>query len=422
MAQVSPGVSTRVPERCAYTYTPLTPGTQSIRLLSFVNIDDIDQIAVKLAIFDLKQTPPFIALSYTWGPTEPKTSIMIDGCEHQVRQNLHTMLRQLQRWKQKAANRKRDWTAYVGDSVIGTSMMRLDYESTRYYMNSPEYWLYFWIDALCIDDGNIAERSEQVGLMNNIFTDAAFVLVWLGEKGEDGKSAMKIISAHRRSGDPESTREPGWATASLENKAIRAFCRRPYWKRLWIVQEVILARDILVCCGSMRVEWDKFEDWYLAMKKEFPGICHITSAAGELVEQRIYWTTRRLISPTGVLGGRKAAQLRRINNGQLYVDLSAPSLIMLVDSFLFYECSVVHDKVFALLGLVDDRHLAPLDINVDYSLSPWQLYEEVVGAVKKHINVRLLASRRWDTPDVVRFSRLLRIALGLEEQRLDFGW
>jgi hypothetical protein len=302
-------------------------------------------------------------------------------------------------------------------------MMRLDDDSTRYFMNSPQYWLYFWIDALCIDQDNKVERSEQVRLMSHIFTDAAFVLVWLGENGEDGESAMRIISAHSCSGDLEPTRKPGWVTASLESKAVRAFCRRPYWKRLWIVQEVILARDILVCCGSMRVEWDTFEDWYLTIKEKVPDIGHITSAAGQLVEQKVYWTSRRLSSSKSVLWDcRRTTRYERIETHRIKAYKYVPSLTILADSFLFYECSDVRDKVYGLLGLVDDRHLAPLDINVDYTLSPLQLFEDVIRALYEHVDA-IPPVGLWDLGrEIYRFRSLLRVALGLQEITLDYGW
>lgn len=39
-----------------------------------------------------------------------------------------------------------------------------------------------WVDAICIDQGNKEERSQQVRLMDRIYANATRVLVWLGEE------------------------------------------------------------------------------------------------------------------------------------------------------------------------------------------------------------------------------------------------
>jgi hypothetical protein len=52
---------------------------------------------------------------------------------------------------------------------------------------------YLWIDALCIDQGNIQERSEQVKLMSRVYQTAAGIVVWLGPDDDSTAPAMDLI-------------------------------------------------------------------------------------------------------------------------------------------------------------------------------------------------------------------------------------
>lgn len=50
-----------------------------------------------------------------------------------------------------------------------------------------------WIDAVCIDQGNIHERNQQVGIMNRIYQSARNVLIWIGHEERDTGLAFKAL-------------------------------------------------------------------------------------------------------------------------------------------------------------------------------------------------------------------------------------
>jgi Heterokaryon incompatibility protein (HET) len=114
------------------------------------------------------------------------------------------------------------------------------------FMENPADWQYFWIDALCVDQTSICERNRQVAIMGQIFSNAAFVLAWLGAEADDSALVMRMLE-ERRWTDEYTCRMLKWA--------FRQLMGRPYSNRIWAVQEFLLARDVVIHCGYQRLSW-----------------------------------------------------------------------------------------------------------------------------------------------------------------------
>jgi hypothetical protein len=109
-----------------------------------------------------------------------------------------------------------------------------------------------WIDAICIDQSSKSERSHQITLMTQIYSQAAQVVVYLGEETEDSSLAIKSILR------VEDLSEP------LHVEAILIFFQRPWFTRMWVIQEVLFARAAIVVCGSQMLYWERiraFGEW-----------------------------------------------------------------------------------------------------------------------------------------------------------------
>lgn len=169
--------------------------------------------------FEIVRRPPYTCLSYVWGPPEPvlRRDIQLNGCAFRVRRNLLDFL----------------------------SMARL--KST--YLKK-----YFWIDALCIDQNNVAERNEQVSKMGQIYSDAEEVVAWMGPdlpfsfyRNPFGQFLEWLNPSYLR----------GLVSASSPTKIERQFLNRvrhnEYWTRAWIVQEQRLARKLTILIGSTQM-------------------------------------------------------------------------------------------------------------------------------------------------------------------------
>jgi hypothetical protein len=111
-----------------------------------------------------------------------------------------------------------------------------------------------WIDALCINQADVDERNRQVFLMSRIYSTAKHILVWLGEARGRSDFAMDRLK-DLAGGQEFAIREK----ALLKDLILTTLIDREWWGRLWIVQEVVLAKsDPTIMCGSRWLPWDIF--------------------------------------------------------------------------------------------------------------------------------------------------------------------
>lgn len=135
----------------------------------------------------------FEALSYVWGADLFGQKILVDGIPVVVKPNLFAALRHL---------RRRDCDRRL------------------------------WVDAVCIDQTNDAERAGQVALMGEIFSFARRVVVWLGIE-----SPTTRVLFRRNSASDSLANEFHFGSARAVSKVLSV----AWWTRIWVVQEVTLA-------------------------------------------------------------------------------------------------------------------------------------------------------------------------------------
>jgi hypothetical protein len=85
-----------------------------------------------------------------------------------------------------------------------------------------------WIDAICIDQGNITERGDQIRHMAEIYCKANRVIVWLGESADDSDQVLKSI---RRAADEEVPRS---SDDNVDGQSILTMLKRPWFRRIWV--------------------------------------------------------------------------------------------------------------------------------------------------------------------------------------------
>ncbi|KAI6089187.1 HET-domain-containing protein [Hypoxylon rubiginosum] len=172
----------------------VTPGSMEFTLETF-NLSDLSATS-------------YSALSYVWGSAEhPENihAIKVNDQNFCVRDNLLTFL-------VTCAHKK------VGGLVF--------------------------IDAICIDQLNVAERREQVKEMARIYRNATLVIAWLGVPGPLYHRSVESFSYATNTTVTRYTR----LTAAQWN-GFKYLSFHPYWRRVWIVQEVLLARHVTIWCG-----------------------------------------------------------------------------------------------------------------------------------------------------------------------------
>ena len=160
---------------------------------------------------------PYTALSCVWGNDSDQRIIQVDSQPFAATKNLHDALACL-----------RD------DKKI----------------------LSIWADAICIDQLNISERNSQVTQMGRIYSSASHTIIFLDSSSQDleivTKGIRKICDQHDEISDD-----------SIQDCSDLLFCfervlSRPWFYRVWILQELVLSRDPFIQYGTTRIRWNDF--------------------------------------------------------------------------------------------------------------------------------------------------------------------
>ncbi|OTA52530.1 HET-domain-containing protein [Hypoxylon sp. EC38] len=330
-----------------YHYSPL-PVSGWFRVLIIEPSDDPENsMSCKLRHHPISPNIGYDALSYTWGDEEPECQIFIDKKLFWIRKNLYTALQVVRR---------------------------------------KEKELLLWVDAICINQDDENERDYQVRQMNDIFAKASLVRVWLGaattgsDRGVDvlckfhntvhdawKGSWARIGSTFRKKDRLDASKsydyfinsrddyeayykpvmpllEDSQSLADLD-QAVLLLCR-PWWKRMWTLQESVLCKQVVCYCGSRSFPLDYFYTltyfiYFSANFDSWPGL--LTDSKVSLREA---W---------------RIADLRGhfSKKGQI-------SLLLALDSSWNRRASDPKDKVIGLLGLLGQRS----DLLPEYA---WQL-------------------------------------------------
>lgn len=141
-----------------------------------------------------------------------------------------------------------------------------------------------WIDAICMNQSDVQERTQQIIFMHKVYEKAAWTPVWLGEEDEETKTAIAAIqyvteSVKSVSGikqedfvgpdgfafspralrlvehDLETMDDDKRNTLHRVLEAVSVFFSRPWFKRVWVLQEVGSSARTLVWCGKHVAEW-----------------------------------------------------------------------------------------------------------------------------------------------------------------------
>lgn len=111
----------------------------------------------------------------------------------------------------------------------------------------------FWIDSICIDQNCIPERNHQLSLMGSIYSKASRVVIDLGSEADDSSAFMDWIA------DLHAPSEHAAQIVNPSRETIQSFFARPWFRRVWVLQEALLACDVTALCGNREVPWEAFK-------------------------------------------------------------------------------------------------------------------------------------------------------------------
>ncbi|KAL9106298.1 MAG: hypothetical protein Q9227_008633 [Pyrenula ochraceoflavens] len=293
------------------SYSPLD--SLSIRVLTLEQGTADDPLCGSLKHVSLEHPPEYEALSYVWGDPRPNQVLNTPKGSKAITQSLAGSLKRL----------------------------RLP-ESTRV----------LWIDALCINQDDDEEKSHQVLLMRQIYQSAIRVLVYLGEEYENSQlvpELIQLIHAADLISESSSTNKELSDANDLRWKGLRALLRRPWFRRVWVFQEFIVAEFLVFFCGEWTATWDHL--FGAIEKASNNGIRHLWTSFNETFEQneatgnglQLFWWL---------------AQLR----GNFWRGQKHP-LLRLLNLFRWSQASRAHDHLYALLGIAEDGDASALRPN-----------------------------------------------------------
>ncbi|KAH6855416.1 ankyrin repeat-containing domain protein [Chaetomium sp. MPI-CAGE-AT-0009] len=214
-----------------------------------------------------------------------------------------------------------------------------------------------WIDAICINQKDHAEKGQQVQFMAEIYANASCVIVWLGEATSDSGQAFEALRKAGREGTEYTMDEP-------TEQAIFALLERPWFQRIWVVQEAAAARRVLMKCGPDEVDGFAFCSGIAALKLSYTTHPHLRS----LVPPITYLIRDASFRPRGGTGQPETSQPESSLPNTF--SLNIRPLGELVDMYHVRKATNRLDKVYALLGMsTDDPRTAGL--SADYNL-PWE--------------------------------------------------
>jgi Heterokaryon incompatibility protein (HET) len=327
---------------------------QGTRLLKIQPGAPKSQLILDLVEASLLDNPKYDAISYTWGHAASTIPVRINDKVIYLRRNLHSFLLRL---------RDRNHTHFL------------------------------WVDAISIRQDDNEEKSREVGMIGNIFCKAKRVLVWLGEHAYESESLFKPWPKPQY--QPKS-RDLSWEDQKKRFAVWSGFFSCRYWRRLWVVQELILAKSIEVSCGDSHATWEYLFQSRMTRKMLWKWASEGTVSSDAIWDGVIvnrFLTTYCGISHTQIKQFQSQAAdlamicLERCNRNPDSAELifeakqrpnyyKTSSHENLTKTFEDYGCSDSRDQIYALLAL-DRRFRGGLALTPDYTIHEAELYVRV---------------------------------------------
>jgi hypothetical protein len=288
----------------------------------------------------LDASPQYVAISYAWGYIGHTRQIQLEGTIIPVAVSLYGALEAL----------------------------RQSSEATL-----------VWADALCIDQQNRIERTQQVQLMTSIYTKAQSVSIWLGPEDEEDDISLAIDLLRSVAGQADSSEQTRDIISSsmrtLDFSPVVSLFERDYWRRLWVVQEVFHARDITVYCGSTRLPWSVYKQasrTFREYKAELDSYLPQDSndGSGSISRNQFTYSQALVYQGPGSLPDLRAVM--------------SPGEVSLLEVLRICRRKLAtdpRDKVFGILGVLPEE--VRQEFVADYSLSVKDVYTNVVSYLIK---------------------------------------
>jgi hypothetical protein len=310
-----------------YEYMSL-PERDSIRLIVLQPSTNPDEplrgslMVTSLSACDYELINSYTALSYVWGTSPATVTLMLDSA-HKV-------------------------------TITATLAAALrDMRDAR----RPHH---IWADAVCINQQDLAERNHQVSLMGAIYRTALHTVIHLGAASPETALILgntPRVAADIRPDIPPATRQALHAAAATD------LLQRPWFKRVWVFQELVLSRDPWVQCGTLRARWTDLVD---------------------LLIPNAGYGGHGLDPPFEVLSGMQDARAGMVSRN------AGGGIHMLLEARRGLGATDPRDFVYAHLGLASDAGALVGEVPIDYSLSAAQIFGRTARFMLRSLRLQVV--------------------------------
>ncbi|KAK3352890.1 heterokaryon incompatibility protein-domain-containing protein [Lasiosphaeria hispida] len=380
-----------------YEYAPIRD-PRAIRLLKLSPAGG-DLARASLQIYPLDEIPDFYAVSYMWGSSDRVSNLDISEDEGEL-----------------------------GGHIPITKSCQNVLTSLAPGGKEPRY---LWIDAVCINQEDSTEKETQIPLMGDIYRGASHVLAFpdgdttlpmgdfirrlsyelFREKDTRPKSAAPRVTQWAKTiPSPRGGVLSGllnWAALSylrdgwniplqsgwLDRKswiALRGILQNQYWRRAWIVQEIVLARSLILVYGNNTFTWDHLSliSQLLTSNPMIPAILS-REANGKPIWD-LHHTLPRYTPMINQLKGLEHESRR----------LPVSELLNLV-SRLEIHATQARDRIYSLLALSSDANAVAHKPTYNSQTPSWAISARAtVHSLRHgHIHLLLLSGLAYDYPE-----------------------
>jgi hypothetical protein len=301
-----------------------------IRLLKLFRRIPLSGLRCQLIHVRISEAPAYEAISYCWGNAPPTKTVIVNGRPMEVLDSVYEVL---------------------------------------HYRHSFRQARLLWIDSVCINQDNELEKEEQIQLMRTIFSRAISVIAWLGDMEHAFVARDFLHTLHAKNGIFGQTTEQLFNeynhSVDIGWKNLGILFSKSWFTRIWIVQEIALAKNIQLVFGDASIDWEKFAG-------VLPLICDplLTRFLGSPDAE--YGMIRPSIGASNAL---IMAYCRNRVQEWLHVTLDET-----LSFTIAFESTKGHDKIYAVLGLTDQR---AGKIKPDYRKSVEKVFIETVRYLLK---------------------------------------
>lgn len=310
-----------------YQYRPLTT-TSTVRLIKLENSKTEDRIAFKIRYTE-QSTAEYDALSYLWGDPAPTREILISNEDDH------------------------EWTSfYVHENLW-------QFLDNAWQRKMFDRWI--WTDRICLNQNDEEEKNEQIPRMAGIYHNAVRVIAWLGLS----VSQERYLTRIRDDLKAGTIRKHYSMYSKDEARAAFALYSAEYWERVWVLQEIVSAKEIDCFICNMDMTFRE-----VGMIPPFWSY-HLDPASSGSTEAILLQKVVRRQATAPTDGCAPKIDLWQLLSLSSHKGLKTQRL----------KSQRPHDRVYGLLSLAQDFSdgTSPLSyIDVDYSKPPADAFLDVI--------------------------------------------